>query len=56
MRYAVYVPKTGEILRTGLCPAGSMDSQAQPGEAVLEVGAEVRDDTHKIVNGQAMPK
>lgn len=56
MRYAVYLPGTGEILRTGYCAPASMAAQARPGEAVADVAADVSDDTHRIVDGQAVEK
>lgn len=56
MKCAVYRPDTGEILRTVLCGAGQMEAQARDGEAVCEVSAGVRDDTHRIVDGRAVEK
>ena len=56
MKCAVYRPETGEIMRTVLCAPGQMEVQARGGEAVCEVAAEVRDDTHRIVDGRAVEK
>lgn len=54
MRVAVYDTATGQILRIVLCPAAATEMQARAGEAVLEVGPEVSDDTHEIVDGVAV--
>lgn len=56
MRCAVYQIETGEILRIVVCPARSMSAQSGPGEAACEVAADVQDDTHRIVDGQAVEK
>jgi len=54
MRVAVYETATGEILRIVLCPASAAEMQARAGEAVVEVGPEVSDDTHHVVDGAAV--
>ncbi|CCC99352.1 hypothetical protein FBZ85_11645 [Azospirillum brasilense] len=56
MRYAVYRPDTGEILRTGYCGRSAMEAQARTGEAATEVAPDVSDETHRIVDGQAVEK
>lgn len=54
MRVAVY-GGTGSILRTVICPAYATEAQAGPGEFVVEVGPDVDDTTHQIVDGEAVP-
>ncbi|WP_160174803.1 hypothetical protein [Azospirillum argentinense] len=56
IRYAVYMPDTGQILRTGFCAPDAAPLQAGPGEAVTEVPANVTDETHRIMDGQAVEK
>lgn len=51
MIVAVYNPVTGEIARIVECPPAAAELQAMAGEAVVEVGPEIGDRTHRIVNG-----
>ena len=57
MRIAVY--ETGAdprpILRIVSCPASAVEMQAGEGEAVVEIGPDVSDATHHIVDGVAAP-
>jgi hypothetical protein len=51
MRFTVYNPTTGEILRTGQCPEGAADLQAGAGESVLY---EASDPFSQYVSGGAL--
>ena len=54
IHYIVYVSATGEILRTGICPADMMFLQARDGESVIEGTA--NDETQMVVGGQVVDK
>lgn len=54
MRVAVYEIATGVIQRVVRCPDAAGIKQAQDGEAVVEVGPEVNDATHHVVDGVAV--
>lgn len=55
MRLAVYDPATGTILRVVTCPDAAAERQAKTGEAWAEVGPEVSDATHQIIDGVPAP-
>lgn len=55
IRLAIYDPETGDILRVVRVPTSAAANQAQPGEAAIEVGPDIGDDTHRIVDGAPVP-
>jgi hypothetical protein len=55
MRVAVYETATGTIRRIVVCPdAAAAYQQSRAGEAVVPVGPEVSDATHRIENGEPL--
>jgi hypothetical protein len=49
VHYTVFDPATGEILRSGTCPADMLRLQAGSGEAVIEGDAD--DQAEMVVDG-----
>lgn len=46
----------GRILRFGIAPDEMIEMQAQAGELVITVPQGVRDDTHYVLDGEAVPR
>lgn len=55
MAAAVYDTATGAILRVVVCPDTAIAAQAGAGQAVVDVGPDVGDTTHRVVNGAVVP-
>ena len=57
-RYIVYDPKTGEILKTGICPGNDFELQNKDGEKIIEGIADQKEQyiqNGEIVNRPQMP-
>lgn len=51
MRFAIYTPATREIRTVVECPEHQIDASLLQGEEYVEVGQDVSDLTHQIING-----
>jgi hypothetical protein len=56
MKYAIFTPATGQILRMVDCPETMIEAQLGVGEAATPAGQDISDATHYVMGGfQPMP-